>query len=125
MAPTERDPIQWARWTVAQTKRPGKAADQELIEPPIDPEWDRYPSGRADARLKDHGVPDWALVAPLHAIAGDLDELARDYDVPREAVDGAMAYYRQKSAWFCPRTRAFSLSTTPRRTCRPRRSYCF
>jgi uncharacterized protein (DUF433 family) len=84
---------------VAQTKRPSKAADQDLIDRYIDLEWDRYPGGRADARLKDYGVPVWALVAQLRAIGGDLDQLARDYELPRDAVDGAMAYYRQNKKY--------------------------
>lgn len=68
--------------------------DQELIEKYIDPNWDRY-GGRADARLRKYGVSVWALIGQLRAIGGDLDELAREYDLPREAVDAAMAYYQQ------------------------------
>jgi uncharacterized protein (DUF433 family) len=83
---------------VAQTKRPSKAADQELIDRYIDPAWDRY-GGRADARLKDYGVPVWALVGQLRATGYDLDELAESYLVPREAVDAAMAYYRQNKKY--------------------------
>ena len=78
---------------MAQIKQ-SDLSDEELIERYIDPEWERYAHGRADARLKDHGVPVWALIGQLEAIGGDLDELARDYELPREAVDAAMAYYR-------------------------------
>ena len=35
--------------------------DDRLIEQYIDPNWDRYAGGRADARLKDYGVSVWAL----------------------------------------------------------------
>jgi uncharacterized protein (DUF433 family) len=79
---------------MAQTKRT-HLSDDELIERYIDPDWDRYAHGRADASLKGYGVRVWALVAQLRAIGGDLDELARDYELPREAVDAAMAFYRR------------------------------
>lgn len=73
--------------------------EQHLIEQYIDPDWDRYPRGRADARLKDYGVPVWALIGQLRAIGGDLDQLARDYQVPREAVEAALAYYRHNQKY--------------------------
>lgn len=80
---------------MAQTKRPNAADDQDLIERYIDPEWDRYPSGRADVRLKDYGVPVWALVALQRATGYTPDELARSYQVPREAIDAAWSFYRR------------------------------
>jgi len=79
---------------VAQTGRRNSVQDQDLIERYIDPEWDRYPGGRADARTRE-GVPIWALVAHLRATGSDPDQLARDYHLSREAVDAALAYYRQ------------------------------
>jgi uncharacterized protein (DUF433 family) len=82
---------------MAQTKQ--SLSDEELIARYIDPEWDRYPAGRADARLKRYGVPVWALVGQLEAIGGDLDQLAADYEVPRDVVDAAMAYYRQNKKY--------------------------
>ena len=38
--------------------------EQQLIEQSIDREWDRYPRGRADPRLKGYGVPMWAIWVP-------------------------------------------------------------
>lgn len=73
--------------------------DHELIERYIDQDWERYPGGRADARLKDYGVPVWALVAHLHATGDNLDQLARDYHLPRGVVDGALAFYRQNQPY--------------------------
>ena len=67
--------------------------DHDLIERYIDLDWGRYAHGRADARLKDYGVPVWALIGQLRAIGGDVDQLARDYGLPREAVDAALAFY--------------------------------
>jgi uncharacterized protein (DUF433 family) len=40
-------------------------------------------------------VPVWALVAQLRATGDDPDQLARDYGVPRETVEAALAYYRR------------------------------
>lgn len=68
--------------------------ERELIDRYIDPDTDRYPGGRADARLREYGVPVWALIGQLQALDGDLDQLAEDYELPREAVDAALAYYR-------------------------------
>ncbi|HEX5415138.1 MAG TPA: DUF433 domain-containing protein, partial [Chloroflexota bacterium] len=68
--------------------------EQLLIEKYIDLDTDRYPGGRADARLREYGVPVWALIGQLQAIGNDLDQLATDYELPREAVEAALAYYR-------------------------------
>ncbi|MGH2449074.1 MAG: DUF433 domain-containing protein [Chloroflexota bacterium] len=67
--------------------------ERELIERYIDLNAHRYPDGRADARLRAYGVPVWALIGQLQALDGDLDQLAQDYELPREAVDAALAYY--------------------------------
>lgn len=69
-------------------------ADRELIERFIDPEWEQYPAGPADARLREYGVPVWALIAHFRATGNDRDQLANDYQLPRQAVDAAFAYYR-------------------------------
>jgi uncharacterized protein (DUF433 family) len=69
--------------------------EERLIERYIDPSWDRYPGGRADARLRDSGVPVWALVGHLRAVNDDVARVVADYDLPREAVDAALAYYRR------------------------------
>lgn len=51
--------------------------------------------GIADARLRDYGVSVWALVAYYLAADGSIDVVAHDYDVPREAVQAVLAYYRR------------------------------
>lgn len=68
--------------------------ERELIERYIDLDTDRYPGGRADARLREYGVPVWALIGQWRALDGDLEQLASDYELPREAVEAALAYYR-------------------------------
>jgi len=72
--------------------------EEQLIRRHIDPDWDRYPGGRADARLRDSGVPVWALVGHLRAVGNDVDRVAADYELPREAVDAALAYYRRQKS---------------------------
>ena len=69
--------------------------EQQLIEQYIDREWDRYPGGRADARLKGYGVPVWALIGHMGGIEEDPARTARDYQLPVEAVEAALAYYRR------------------------------
>lgn len=71
-------------------KRPN---EQALIERYIDPNWDRY-GGRADARLN-VGVPVWSLVGYLRVFNGDVDQVAAAFEIPREAVEAALAYYRR------------------------------
>lgn len=51
-----------------------------------------------DARLNPYGVSVWAIVGRLEAVAGDIDA-ATEYDVPRAAIEAAVAYYeRHKDA---------------------------
>lgn len=50
--------------------------------------------GPVRARLRTSGVEVWVLVAQLPAAAGDVAQLAAAYDLPREAVEAALAYYR-------------------------------
>ncbi len=45
------------------------------------------------ARLAGSGVEVWALIGYLRAYS--VDETAVDYDLPREAVEAALAYYEQ------------------------------
>jgi uncharacterized protein (DUF433 family) len=68
--------------------------DEKLVERYVDLETDRYPGGRADARLREYGVPVWALIGQLRTLDGDLEQLAGDYELPQEEVEAALAYYR-------------------------------
>ena len=55
--------------------------------------------GPADARLKESGVELWALLSYLDsAVAGDIEQTARDYEVPVDAVKAARAYYERHRA---------------------------
>ena len=78
---------------VARTR--AKLDEDQLIEKYVDLDTDRYPGGRAEARLRDYGTSVWALVNHLKVVDGDVEELAQHYDLPRPAVDAALAYYRR------------------------------
>ena len=52
-----------------------------------------YP-GPSNVRIKGYGNSVWALVGDLGAVDGDLHALAWEFDLPVEAVEAAMAYYR-------------------------------
>lgn len=55
--------------------------------------------GVYDARLNPYGVSVWVIVSRFEAVNhGDLDEAAADYDIPREAVEAALAYYERHKA---------------------------
>ncbi len=68
--------------------------DQKLIERYIDLDTDRYPGGKADARLRTYGVSVWALIGYLHVVDNSVARVAEDYGLPGEAVEAALAYYR-------------------------------
>ena len=54
--------------------------------------------GVEDARLVHYGVPVWALVGHYHAVGRDAAQVAEDYELPRAAVDAALAYYSKHKA---------------------------
>jgi uncharacterized protein (DUF433 family) len=54
--------------------------------------------GAEEARIIRYGVPVWALIAHAQATGGDPDQVARDYGLPRQAVDAAFAYYQRHKA---------------------------
>lgn len=53
-----------------------------------------YP-GPQEARLVEYGVSVWVLIAYLRAVDGDVARVAEDYALPLEAVEAAIAYYRE------------------------------
>src|SRR5687767_9681794 len=69
-----------------------ESTQEALIERHID----ANPHGRgpAEARLAEYGPAVWAIVAYWKAANGDLRQVARDFEVPMEAVEAALAFYR-------------------------------
>lgn len=50
----------------------------------------------SEARLRDAGIHVWALIGHyLFAVGQDLTAVARDYDLPEEAVAAALAFYQK------------------------------
>ncbi len=74
----------------------GEGARQTLIDRWIEHN-PHYP-GKADARLRDYGVPVWALIGHARAVSGDSAQVARDYDLPLEPVEAAFAFYERHQA---------------------------
>jgi uncharacterized protein (DUF433 family) len=56
----------------------------------LDPVWE----SAAEARIKGHGMSVWAVIGCLRGEGGDIDAVARAYEIPEEAVEAAVAYYR-------------------------------
>ena len=59
----------------------------------------------AEARLAQSGTPVWSLIGYLIGVDWDRERTAKDYDIPREAVDAAIAYYHAHEADLAPRIR--------------------
>ncbi|MBI4498192.1 MAG: DUF433 domain-containing protein [Chloroflexi bacterium] len=67
-----------------------------LIAKHIEP--DPLRPGPDDVRLKPSGVPVWAIVGQYLALDRDAAQVARDYGIPLEAVEAALAYYERHQA---------------------------
>lgn len=72
------------------------ADEQELISRWIE----RNPHKPSDdeVRIRDTGIPVWALIGNLPAVDGDLKQLASEYEIPEEAARAAFAYYQKHRA---------------------------
>lgn len=70
-----------------------------LIERHIEPHSDPRKSGEAWYRLREHGTPVWAIIGALLPDGSNVDAVAEDYSVSREAIEAARFYYlRHRSA---------------------------
>lgn len=91
----DRDLLEAVRLLDQLGAQPPADQERELIARWIEPD----PRGSYRARLMESGVPVYAVVARLGApdeAPGDqVAAVARVYDVPGEAVEAALAYYRQ------------------------------
>jgi uncharacterized protein (DUF433 family) len=80
------------------------ASPTELVERYITE--DAIRSGPADARLTGFGTHVWALISYYQqAVNQSIDQVAYDYGIPREAVEAALAYYRQHKLILITRNR--------------------
>lgn len=66
--------------------------------------------GLDDARLSGFGVPVWAVVGYWLGYDGDVDRVAREYGVPREAVEAVLEYYRQHKSLIDARIQANAIA---------------
>ena len=69
---------------------------EALIERYVEP--NPHHPGPADVRLREYCVPVWALIGYWKAAEGDVERVAADYRLPREAVEAAIAYYKRNRA---------------------------
>ena len=79
-----------------ESERPMVVTDQALITRHIEQHPRRR--GEAEARLADSKIAVWAIVGYLRMVDGDVDRVASDYDLPRAAVEAALASYRRHRA---------------------------
>ena len=73
--------------------KPMQQRDLKLIKQWI--EANPYRPGVENVRLRQYAVPVWALVGHAQATGRSAEQVAADYEVPREAVEAALAYYRE------------------------------
>ena len=86
--------------------------DEDLICREI--EEDPHSPGPADARLKRSGVHVWAIIGYYqYAADQDVAVVARDYDLSRDEVEAALAYYRQHTATIDARLAANEIAVAP------------
>lgn len=76
----------------------GSSEATALIERHIEPHPDPLKSGHAWYRLKQRGVPIYAIIGSLTPSFDNADDVADAFGVTREAVDAAIAYYLQNRA---------------------------
>ncbi|MCX6020182.1 MAG: DUF433 domain-containing protein [Chloroflexi bacterium] len=57
-----------------------------------------YRPGAGDVRIKGAGISVWAIIAYWQASGRDAARTARAYELPNEAVEAALDYYREHQA---------------------------
>ncbi len=60
--------------------------------------FDPAESGVDQARVVPADVPVWVIVAQLEGAEGNVAQVAEDYELPREAVEAAIIFYRRNRA---------------------------
>jgi len=54
--------------------------------------------GLSNTRVNVRGVPVWALIGWLEDDYSNADQVARDYAIPYEAMEAAIAFYERNKA---------------------------
>ena len=57
-----------------------------------------YRAGAEEWRLKERGVPVWAIIGALTTSGDNLEQVASDYGVSSAAVEAALIYYARYRA---------------------------
>ena len=70
----------------------------DLISRYIEPHPDPVKSGHAWYRLRERGVPVYAIIGSLTPAYDNTDDVAAAFGVSREAIDAAIAFYRRFKA---------------------------
>lgn len=73
--------------TSQRNRKPDAAFARYIEENP-------YKPGVANARLVEFGMAIWAFAGPLEADGNDPERVANDYELSREQVEAAIAYYQ-------------------------------
>lgn len=83
------------------------APEDALIDRYID--FHPHRSGPGDARIAGYGYAVWILIDALDAAGQDVARVAREYELPQDAVRAAIGYYRRHRDAIDARTRANAL----------------
>ena len=75
--------------------REPQAGTNALIARHIEPHPDPVKEGHAWYRLKERGVPIYAIIGSMTPTHDNADDVADAFGVSREAVDAAVAYYER------------------------------
>lgn len=93
MASTQREP----RGTTVNGSSNDRA--DALIAAYIEPHPGKPGIAEYRLRVEENGYPVWAIIGDLAPDGENIDEIVRDYQISREAVEAARAYYaRHKQA---------------------------
>ena len=84
--------------------RADEASDDALIDAYV--EFPSHWPDPGDARLAAFGYPVWIVVDALAAADQDLARVARDYELPEDAVKATVAFYRRHRDAIDARARA-------------------
>jgi uncharacterized protein (DUF433 family) len=72
-----------------------KQTEDALIAEWIEPNPDK--GGRDEYRLRRYGIAVWAIAGYWRAGERDVERVARDFAIPRDAAEAALAYYKRNT----------------------------